>query len=111
MCRLEIPKRLPGEYGEIAGRAAPRAAGDGQQIVRQRALPPISPNCIRSGTYRARSRRTSAHASPPHAKYVRKVLMSVSSLPNHLSTLAIFLGVRSVSPFLKREAFSSSVRS
>ena len=37
--------------------------------------------------------------------------MSASSLPNHLFTLSIFFCVRSDSPFLKRAAFSSSVRS
>ena len=39
------------------------------------------------------------------------MLRSASSLTNHLSTLSTFFTVRSVSPFLKRAAFSSSVRS
>ena len=39
------------------------------------------------------------------------MLRSASSLTNHLSTFSTFFAVRSVSPFLKRAAFSSSVRS
>ena len=39
------------------------------------------------------------------------MVRSASSLTNHLSTFSTFFTVRSVSPFLKRAAFSSSVRS
>ena len=38
-------------------------------------------------------------------------MRSESSFPNHLLTLSTFFGVRSTSPFLKRAAFSNSVRS
>jgi hypothetical protein len=52
-----------------------------------------------------------SRCSPAHLKYARSMVRSASSLTNHLSTFSTFLTVRSVSPFLKRAAFSSSVRS